>query len=305
VLEFSMIPVSVVIPTLNEVANIAPCLEALREFDQVLVVDSLSKDGTAEEAERLGATVVEFRWNGQYPKKKEWGMVHPLVRNDWVLALDADEILSPELVREIARLFEKGQQPRHAGYFIDGRYVFLGTPLRYGHHNSKLMLSDRRRTVYPHPADIGVQGGWEVEGHYQPAIKGTVGRLRAALTHWDRKPLSALLRRYDLYTDWEARLAVQGVMVQLAETDTAYRRLLKTIFRRIPARGLVAFLHSYVLKLGFLDGTAGFHFAMSRFFYYWQSALKRQELTMMAAGQVTAAPPSTHAAPAQTPARAG
>ncbi|HMG50430.1 MAG TPA: glycosyltransferase family 2 protein [Inquilinus sp.] len=299
-----MIPVSVVIPSLNEAANIEPCLEALREFDQVLVVDSLSTDGTAAAAERFGATVVEFRWNGQYPKKKEWGMTHPLVRNDWVLALDADEVLSPALVREIARLFEKGQ-PKHAGYFIDGRYVFLGKPLRYGHHNSKLMLSDRRRTVYPHPADIGVQGGWEVEGHYQPAIQGSVGRLRAALTHWDRKPLSALLRRYDLYTDWEARLAEQGVMMRLADTDTAYRRLLKTIFRRIPARGLVAFLHSYVLKLGFLDGAAGFHFAMSRGFYYWQSALKRRELAATGTGQGAAAAPAAPASSAGSPVRAG
>lgn len=271
-----MIPVSVVIPTRNEAANLAHCLEALRGFDQVVIADSASSDATVAIAERYGASVVPFNWNRKYPKKKEWSLQHPIVRNDWVLMLDADEIVSPALVDEIAALIEKG--PPCAAYFIEGRFVFLGEALRFGHRNCKIMLVDRRRTRFPHPDDLDVPGGWEVEGHYQPQIDGRIGRLRASLLHWDRKPAAAYFGRHDLYADWEARLAERGVLAKLAGNETWTRRAMKTAFRVTPCRWLVAFLHSYVFKLGVLDGAAGFHFAMARAFYYWQIALRRRTL---------------------------
>ncbi|MET0313199.1 MAG: glycosyltransferase family 2 protein, partial [Hansschlegelia sp.] len=191
-----MIPVSVVIPTRNEAANLGYCLEALREFEQVLVVDSGSTDATAAIAGHYGAEVIPFVWNRQYPKKKEWSLHHSAVRHDWVLMLDADEIVSRELVDEIARAVMGRSQ--YAAYFIIGRFVFLGEALRFGHRNCKIMLLDRRRTRFPRPDDLDVPGGWEVEGHYQPMIDGLVGRLRASLLHWDRKPAAAYFGRHDL-----------------------------------------------------------------------------------------------------------
>lgn len=269
------IPVSVVIPTRNEAANIVSCLQALDGFDQVVVADSASSDATAALARQRGADVIEFHWDGKYPKKKEWSLHHEIVRHDWVLMLDADEIMTAPLKAEIAALMENG--PRHAGYFIEGRFVFLGTPLRFGHRNCKIMLVDRRRTRFPHPNDLDVPGGWEVEGHYQPILDGSVGRLRHALIHWDRKTLSAWFSRHDLYADWEAHMMQRGEHEALAATDTPRRRKLKALFRAIPCRGLVAFLHSYVFKFGFLDGSAGLNFAIARGLYYWQIAMRRRE----------------------------
>lgn len=271
-----MIPVSVVIPTRNEAINLGYCLEALREFDQVVVCDSASVDATVAIARHYGAEVLPFVWDRQYPKKKEWSLQHPSVRHDWVLMLDADEIVSAELVREIAELVAGA--PPCAAYFIEGRFVFLGEPLRFGHRNCKMMLVDRRRTTFPHPDDLDVPGGWEVEGHYQPIIDGRVGRLKSSLLHWDRKPAAAYFGRHDLYADWEARLAQRGTLVRLAANESFARRMMKAAFRKTPARWLVAFLHSYVFKLGFLDGPAGFHFAMARAFYYWQIALRGRTL---------------------------
>ncbi|MFC7053963.1 glycosyltransferase family 2 protein [Hansschlegelia quercus] len=271
-----MIPVSVVIPTRNEAANLGYCLEALRRFDQVIVVDSGSIDATETIARQHNAEIIPFAWNRQYPKKKEWSLLHPAVRHNWVLMLDADEIVSDKLVEEIASTIARG--PRFAAYFILGRFVFLGEPLRFGHCNCKIMLVDRRRTRFPRPDDLDIPGGWEVEGHYQPIIDGPIGRMRASLLHWDRKPAAAYFGRHDLYADWEARLAKRGTLTKLASTESLARRLMKTAFRKTPARWLVAFLHSYVLKLGFLDGAAGFHFAMARAFYYWQIALRGRTL---------------------------
>lgn len=263
------IPITVIVRTKNEAKNIRPCLEAARGFAQVLVVDSLSKDGTPEIARACGAEVIAFEWNGRYPKKAEWSIAHPAVRHDWILMLDADEYLTPPLVEELRELMRRG--PSAAGYFIDGRFVFLRKVLKWGHKNSKLMLFDRRRTRYPHPDDLDVP--WEIEGHYQPIVDGPVGRLRHPLIHDDRKPIEAWFKRHDVYVEWEVRMIQRGESEALAASDTPFRRRLKAIFRAIPFRGTVAFLHSYVYKLGFLDGRAGFHFAVARGFYYWRIRL--------------------------------
>jgi len=268
------IPVSVVVCTRNEAANIGPCLEALARFDQVIVADSDSTDGTADSARAAGATVVPFRWNGRYPKKKEWCLRHLPLRHDWVLYVDADEVVTPALAAEIAALMARG--PRHAGYFIDARYVFLGRALRFGQRNRKLALLDRRRAGFPRCDDLGVPGAWEVEGHYQPVVAGPVGRLRQPMLHWDRKPLAAYFDRHNRYADWEATLRAGGGLAAVAATDTPRRRRLKALFDALPCKGLTVFVYGYVLRLGFLDGSAGFHFALARAFYYWQVGLRRR-----------------------------
>lgn len=271
------IPVSVVIPTRNEAANLAACLAPLRPFAQVIVADSASSDGTAEIAAGWGAEVLNFRWNGAYPKKKQWGLAHPLVRHDWVLLLDADEVLSPALVAEIDALMRAG--PTKAGYFIDGRPSFAGRDLRFGAGNRKLCLLDRRHAAFPPGEDLGLPGAWEVEGHYQPRLDGPAGRLRTPLRHRDGKPLAAWFDRHNRYSDWVAALERAGRADAWAAHDTPGRRRLKRLFARAaPLRPALAFLHSYVWKLGLLDGAAGFHYALARAFYYWQIGLKRRAL---------------------------
>ncbi|WP_448206231.1 glycosyltransferase family 2 protein [Azospirillum sp. sgz302134] len=267
-----MIPVSVVVMTRNEVANLPHCLPALSHFAECFVVDSASTDGTPAIAGVFGATVVDFRWDGRYPKKKQWCLEQLPFRQDWVLFVDADERLSVELVEEIARLMADG--PRHAGYFIDARPVFLGRRLRFGARNRKLALIDRRRAHFPPVPDLDVSAMWEVEGHYQPTVAGSIGRLRHVLDHADEKPIAAWFERHNRYSDWEAALRADGRMAALIDRETGLRRWLKRALHRVPARPLAVFLHGYVLKLGFLDGAAGFHHALARAFYYWQVSLK-------------------------------
>lgn len=279
------IPVSVVIPTRDEAANIAACLAPLRPFAQVIVADSASTDGTAAIAGGWGALVLAYRWNGRHPKKKQWCLAHPLVAHDWVLLLDADEILTPALVAEIAALIRAG--PAKAGYFIDGRPVFAGKALRFGTRNRKLCLLDRRRAAFPPGQDDGLPGVWEVEGHYQPRLDGPAGRLRAPLLHRDAKPPAAWFDRHNRYSDWVAALEQAGRDDAWAADDTPLRRALKRLFRAAaPARPALAFLQSYVWKRGCLDGAPGFHYAVARAVYYWQIGLKRRVLTAAAAAGV-------------------
>lgn len=273
------IPISVIVMTRNEAANIARCLTPLAPFAQVLVVDSHSEDGTAAIAAARGAEMLSFRWNGLYPKKKQWCLSHPSIRQDWVLFIDADECITPQLVAEIGILMQSG--PAHSAYFIDSRPVWLGRLLRYGTPYRKIALLHRRRARFPICPDLHVSRMWEVEGHYQPVVDGTVGRLSSPLIHADAKPPADWFDRHNRYSDWEAALANGDGAAALLTGERGLRRLAKRLLVRLPARPLLAFLHAYLWHLGFLDGKAGLHHALSRAFYYWSIDLKRDWLAAM------------------------
>jgi len=277
------IPVSAVIVTRNEEARIGPCLAALSDFDEIVVVDSHSADATADIARRHGALVVPFSWNGAYPKKRQWCLETLSLRHDFVFFVDADEIVTPALAAEIRRVFaRRGDSDGFpAGFFVRGRYRMGGRILRHGLSNNKLCLIDRRQFFFPEVADLHLPGMGEIEGHYQPRRrKGTadrgrsrggedriahIARLRAYLIHDALGDFTGWEARHRRYAAWEAGMT-RG---NLWPADPLFaREALKKIFRRLPFRPLAAFLHSYVLKRGFLDGRAGWRLAALRARYY-------------------------------------
>jgi glycosyltransferase involved in cell wall biosynthesis len=262
--------------TRDEELNIGKCLGSLHGFDQVFVVDSRSRDRTQEIARAAGADVVEFVWDGGYPKKKQWSLERLPIRNDWVLYLDADEELTEALADEIARTAASGFDKR--GYFVGLDYVFFGRRLRHGLRVYKLALFDRQHGRYLERDDLDVENMWEVEGHYQPQIDGPVGAMKGRIVHHDAADLYHYFERHNRYSDWEAALRARGGIASSLETQSPRRSLLKRAFARMPFRPAGVFLYSYVLAAGFLDGRAGFHYAVSRSFYYWQIGLKMREL---------------------------
>ncbi len=270
------IPASVVVMTRDEADNLPDCLANLDGFAQVFVVDSASGDGTAEIARAQGATLVPFDWNGRYPKKKQWCLDTLPFACEWVLFVDADERVSPALAAQLAhRLSPPGPPPEVAAFMLDSRPVVLGRALRFGPRYSKIALMRRGRVRFPECRDLDVPTMWEVEGHYQPLVDGTVERLLEHLLHEDRKPPSAWFSRHNRYSDWEAALAAEPARrAALLAAEGPWRRLLKRLFARLPARPLFVFLHAYVIRLGALDGLPGLHHALARAFYYWQIAYK-------------------------------
>src|SRR5580698_8175120 len=117
------LPVSVIIPVRNEARNLSRCLESLRGAGEIYVIDSGSTDETADIARSFGAKVVQFDYSGGWPKKRQWAMDTLPLAYDWILLLDADEVLTPELVDEIRTAL---QNPRLDGYFIRLQMYFLG-----------------------------------------------------------------------------------------------------------------------------------------------------------------------------------
>ena len=114
VMDLNNIPVTVIVPVKNEAKNIENCLRRLTRFDEVVVVDSGSTDQTLELAQHWGAKVVQFKWDGHFPKKRNWTLDHVSLRNEWVLFLDADEWIDESFVTEVS---EKIQGPE-VGFWL-------------------------------------------------------------------------------------------------------------------------------------------------------------------------------------------
>lgn len=261
------IPVSVIVTTKDEAARIERCLLALRDFAELVVVDSGSTDATAALAAECGARVERFAWNGRYPKKRQWCLDTLNLAHDWVLFVDADEVMTHSLAAEIAALF--ATPPPAAGYFITGRYVICGRVMRYGAANRKLALFDRNRMAFPVVDDLDLPGMGEMEGHYQPVYRAPgeprLGVLKNPLLHDAHDGGEDWTRRHRRYAAWEAAMNARNAW---PDDPVPRRNLAKRVFRALPARGAVAFLHSYVYRLGILDGRAGLSFALDRARYY-------------------------------------
>ncbi|WP_372733649.1 glycosyltransferase family 2 protein [Nocardioides sp.] len=275
-------PVTAVVITKNEEAAIERCIRALDFCDQVLVIDSNSTDRTAQVARGLGAEVIAFSWNGEYPKKKQWGMDHPSVRNNWVLHIDADEVVSPVLAQEI-RSAVSAEGPDLAAYEIPIAYSFMGRRLRFGHRVVKRCLVHRTRARFPEVGDLGAPGITEVEGHYQPECDGQTGSLSNRLLHEDPDPLSDWIDRHNRYSDWEAYLVSNPVIrSSVRERRTRGGRL----FDALPFKPLVFFIYAYFLRLGFLDARPGLNYALALSWYYWLIGVKVRELNRAQAAPV-------------------
>jgi glycosyltransferase involved in cell wall biosynthesis len=265
----SFVSVSVIVMTLNEEKNIKRCLRSLALFDDVTIVDSKSEDATIKIAKdvRPDCTVVNFSWNGEYPKKKQWSLDNVKTRHDMVLLLDADECMTESLAFELMKSDLSG----YAGCFVRGRYVLDGRIMRYGLQNNKLSIINKQKMCFPALDDLDDNNLGEVEGHYQPVLKdgavGEIGFARAPIIHYALDDKERWAANHERYASWERKVA--GMSSKLPRDPIFHRRVIKTLFVKLGRfKPLGAFLHTYCLKLGFLDGKRGLEWAKLRFRYY-------------------------------------
>jgi glycosyltransferase involved in cell wall biosynthesis len=279
----SKVPVSVLIPAKNEQANLPACLTSVARADEVFVIDSQSDDRSVEIAESYGAQVVQFHFNGRWPKKKNWSLDNLPFRNEWVLIVDCDERITPELWEEIAQAI---QNPDHNGYYINRRVFFLGKWLRHGGKypdwNLRLFRHAKGRYENLHTEEIRNTGDNEVHEHV--VLNGQVGYLKHDMLHEDFRDLYHWLERHNRYSNWEARvyhnlltgMNEQGTIGASPFGDSVQRkRFLKKIWVRLPFKPLLRFIWCYVIRLGFLDGKPGYIYArlLSQYEYHIQVKL--------------------------------
>jgi glycosyltransferase involved in cell wall biosynthesis len=255
-------PISVIVPVKNEAENLRRCLPALAWADEVFVVDSQSTDETARVAEEHGATVVQFHFNGAYPKKKNWALESLPFRNPWVLIVDADEVVVPELAEEIARRVATDEAD---GYYLNMRYFFLGRRIRHCGYAGcwNLRLFKHRLGRYERmPGAPGSIAG-DNEAHEHVELTGRVARLRHELDHHAYPTIAVWVEKHNRYSSWEAEMYERFLNDPIPLTigrGKRFKRRLKKLYLRMPLRPALRFVYAYVVRLGFLDGIAGLVF---------------------------------------------
>jgi glycosyltransferase involved in cell wall biosynthesis len=295
------VPVSVVVPVKNEAENLRRCLPKLAWADEVFVVDSQSTDATADVAAEFGAMVIQFHFNGTYPKKKNWALDHLSFRNEWVLIVDADEVVVPELAVEIQRRIACDEAD---GYYLNSRYYFLGRRLRHCGYSDcwNLRLFKHRLGRYEKmPDHTGGRTG-DNEAHEQVELDGRVLRLDHELEHHAYPRIAAWVEKHNRYAIWEAALHDRMLAEPIPKTIGGvqrFRRRLKKIAARLPLRPLARFFYAYVLRRGFLDGRPGLIFCGLLAFYDFLILANRYEQRMAEAGTMGPDP----SAPGLSPAR--
>jgi glycosyltransferase involved in cell wall biosynthesis len=254
------LPVSVIVAARNEEKNLPQCLESLRDAGEVYVIDSQSSDATPEIARSFGAKVVQFHYQGGWPKKRQWAMENLSLAYDWIFLVDADEALTPELAEEIRQAIKN---PGIHGYYISLRMYFLGRLLRHGGAGFwKLSLFRRGKGGFECRLRGQDASMADMEVHEHVVVEGNLAKLKNPLVHRNVESLSRYIQKHDEYSNWEAKVWVEGeangqLAASLFGTQAQRRRWMKKNFLRTPGAPLWFFLFKYFLSLGFLDGMPG------------------------------------------------
>ncbi|MBD2092245.1 glycosyltransferase family 2 protein [Microcoleus sp. FACHB-1515] len=288
------LPLSVLIPVKNEEMNLPACFASLTRAAEIFVVDSHSIDRTVEIAEGAGAIVMQFEFSGGWPKKKNWALDKLPFRYEWVLIVDADERIPPDLWNEMAIAI---QDDRFDGYHLKRKVIFLGRWLRHGgkYPDLNLRLFRHRLGRYenlqtqaaPQTGDNEVHEHVILERDGIPIPKSRIGLLKTPMLHEDFRDLYHWIDRHNRYSNWEAQLYLNFLEGRSPEgtirsnffgNPLERKRFLRRLWVWLPFRPTIRFLTVYFLMLGFLDGKAGYIHARLISQYEYQISVKLYEL---------------------------
>lgn len=258
----ALVPVTVVVIARDEERNIERCLASCAWADQRLVIDSGSTDSTVRLATEAGVEVVHTDWPGYGAQRER--VLHSLeVHHDWILWVDADEYVSPELAVEVGQVLE---DPHFSAYSIPFKLRFQGQWIDHcGWSGNRIVrLVNRTECAYP-DSWVG-----------RPQIDGPIGIIRNFLIDDDRKGLRQWLDKHNLYAEletretgtWESSTTFrQRLTVFRVSRSTDTRPLGRAVardlvFPSIPFRPLALFVYMYFIRLGLLDGRWGLRFCV-------------------------------------------
>jgi glycosyltransferase involved in cell wall biosynthesis len=280
--EINIIPVTVVIPIKNQASALKICLEPLRNMAAVVVVDSGSSDSTVEIAKSWGAEVLQFHWTGGFPKKRNWVLQTHSFSTDWVLFLDADEIVTPGFTDELRRVTASSQ---YVGYWIQFANYFQGRLLRFGVQQRKLALLRVGAGYYERIEDPG-WSDLDMEIHEHPVLNGAVGILRNRIRHEDHSSLSKFIERHNKYSTWEAHRHMARIASPTrVEDKRTFRQKVKYALIESPWLSILYFFYTYFMLGGILDGAAGLHYAIHKAKYFFDISQKIAEIKLKVINQ--------------------
>lgn len=230
--------VTAVVLAKNEEKNIAACLESLKWCDEVIVVDDYSKDNTVKIAEEYGTQVFKHKLNDDFASQRNFGLEK--AKGEWVLFVDSDERVTPALATEIKNVVADTE---NVGFYIKRRDFIWGKELKHGEVGNAEFIRLAKKGA----------GFWKRRVHEFWEIKGEVGKLENPLFHYPHQTLREFIDHVEYFSTLHA---------QERWREGEHSNLLKIIF--LPK---VKFFQNWILKLGFLDGTAGIVVALLMSFH--------------------------------------
>ena len=261
------LPVTVVIPTLNEEKNLQRCLACLEGFEKVVIVDSGSTDDTKNIAKKNHIEVVDFQWNGRFPKKRNWFLRNHEITTPWVFFLDADEYPTEEFKEELKQKLNSDV----VGFEVFYSIGFMGKTLKH-FFTHKLPLFRVGAGEYE-KIEEDHWSHFDMEIHEHPVLNGKIGRINAIITHEDDKSLQAYIAKHNEYSSWEAKrylaLKANGQFKQLL-----FRQKVKYFLIDNYVLAPLYFILIYFFQFGFLDGSRGLIFSLLKKHYFSQIKFK-------------------------------
>lgn len=269
------IPVSVLILSLNEECNIARCIKSISWCDDIVVLDSGSQDATREITEAHGARLFERAFD-DFASQRNFALENFVFKYEWVLHLDADEVVTSALRDEIVAAIAHS---KYRAYRVPSKLMFLGKWLRFS-------------GMYPtYQVRLGhvEHLRFKQVGHGQRELldRGLIGTLQQPYLHFCfSKGLSEWIEKHNRYSTDEAFQGLETGRIQeagwkrlLSSADkTERRRALKKLAARLPFRPTLRFVYMYLFRLGFLDGRAGFIYCRLMASYEYWIVLKTREI---------------------------
>lgn len=269
----SKMSISILVLTKNEEKDIKGCLESVKWSDDIHLYDSLSTDRTEEIALSYGAKVTK-RPLDNWAAHQNWGLENINFKYPWVFYIDADERMTPELVKEVQEIVKNAGD--NVAFRIQRRDFFMGTWLKHVQTSPFYMRLFRPQKMryerLVNPISIA---------------DGAVGQLNSYLDHFPfSKGMSHWIERHNSYSTLEAKQisdnargkAPFSVAKAFSASDFHERRYhQKELFYRLPMRPIIKFLLLYVAKRGFLDGRAGLTYACLQAIYEYFIVLKTRE----------------------------
>jgi glycosyltransferase involved in cell wall biosynthesis len=276
-------PISVLIPMLNEEANISACLRSVQFCDEIWVVDSHSRDRSPDIAAAMGAKVTQFDYVRGGPKKKNWALANIPFKHPWVLIIDCDERVPTELQAEIVDAVARPGE--FDGYHLNRRVFFLGRWLKHCWYPSWNLRLFKHCLGRYEVLESGQLETGDNEVHEHVLLQGKAGFLSHDLLHYDYRTLQHFFERHNRYSTWEAEHRLRelagkdtGLKASLWGGPLERRRWFKRVFLRLPGKSLGRFLYTYVMRRGFLDGYPGFLISAYMAVYEFEIGMKMYEL---------------------------
>jgi len=263
------LPITAIVLTFNEEKNIVECLESVKDLcDEIIIVDSGSSDRTLEIAKQYTDKIYSHPFDN-YSKQRNWALENLPIKNDWILNLDADHRITPELKEELSTLFSKGIPADVKGFLISRRTIFMGKWIKHGGHYPTYHANFFRK-------GFGKCEEKLYDQHY--LISGKQLQLKGDIIDIITDSLTNFTTRHNKWSTLEAEYQLSSnknyeiIKADLSGHAIQRRRALKSFYEKFPLfiRPLLYFLQRYFLRFGFLDGKEGliFHFLQGFWFRF-------------------------------------